>query len=120
MIKSSFKTDTPITGLDIFPTLMEAVGHKMDGNSDGISLFSFLTKREALPERSLVWHFPIYLQGVDPIKDDARDSLFRTRPGSVIRKGNWKLHEYFEDNSLELYQLNNDLGERKNLTESLS
>ena len=33
--------------------------------------------------------------------NENRDSLFRTRPGSVIRKGDWKLHYYFEDNGVE-------------------
>jgi hypothetical protein len=41
--------------------------------------------------------------------------VFRTRPGSVIRMGDWKLHEYFEDGSIELYNLNEDIGEMQNL-----
>jgi arylsulfatase A-like enzyme len=47
--------------------------------------------------------------------DQARDTLFRTRPGSVIRRGNWKLHEYFEDGGIELYHLGRDLSEQHNL-----
>jgi len=41
--------------------------------------------------------------------------LFRTRPGSVIREGNWKLHYYYEDGGAELYNLNIDPGETNNL-----
>ena len=32
-----------------------------------------------------------------------------------MRLGDWKLHEYFEDGGLELYNLRNDIGETTNL-----
>ncbi len=115
-IKEYRKTDVPITGMDIFPTLMDVVNDKNKYNLDGISLLPFLVGNQEIEERALVWHFPIYLEGVDPIKDEARDTLFRTRPGSVIRKGKWKLHEYFENNEFELYNLETDLQEQTDLS----
>ena len=63
--------------------------------------------------KPLYWHFPIYLQRYQT-KNQNRDSLFRTRPGSVVRYGDWKLHEYFEDGGLELYDLKKDLSENYN------
>lgn len=105
----------PITGLDFFPTLMEILGDKNDYKLEGISLLPFLAKNEPIKERALFWHFPIYLEAINPLKEEARDSLFRTRTGSVIQKGKWKLHEYFEDQALELYDLENDIGERMNV-----
>ena len=36
----------------------------------------------------------------------------------MIRRGNWKLHQYFEDGGLELYNLKQDPGETKNLAQS--
>lgn len=116
-IKEHKRIETPITGLDIFPTLMDVVKDTNNYKLDGISLLPLLTENKNLEQRVLIWHFPIYLQGVNPKKDDARDSLFRTRPGSVIRKGKWKLHEYFENGELELYNLETDIGERVNLIE---
>ncbi len=116
-IEKTKKTNAVISGLDIFPTLMDIVNDKNDYNLEGTSLLPLLTENKSVKERSLVWHFPIYLQGVNTKKDDARDSLFRTRPGSVIRKGKWKLHEYFENGELELYDLDTDIGERINLIE---
>ena len=57
-----------------------------------------------LDERPLFWHFPAYLQSYQ-VTHEQRDPLFRTRPCSVIRMGRFKLHEYFEDGALELYDL---------------
>jgi len=115
-IKEFKKTDTPITGMDIFPTLMDVVNDKSDYGLDGVSLLPLLTENKNIDERALFWHFPVYLEGVNPKKDEARDPLFRTRPGSVMRKGKWKLHEYFEDGGIELYNLETDIGERKDLS----
>jgi arylsulfatase A-like enzyme len=33
-------------------------------------------------------------------------------PGGAIRRGDWKLIEFYEDNRLELYNVKNDSGER--------
>ena len=41
--------------------------------------------------------------------------MFRTRPGSVVRKGDWKLHYYFEEKSVELFNLKTDISEKTNL-----
>tara|TARA_R110001606_G_scaffold5509_4_gene25181 strand:+ start:1018 stop:2436 length:1419 start_codon:yes stop_codon:yes gene_type:complete len=109
-------TDTPITGLDIYPTLLDVVNDKEKYSLDGVSLLPFLVEDRAIEERALFWHFPIYLQKVNSKKEQARDSLFRTRPGSVIRKGKWKLHEYFEDGALELYNLEKDIQEKNNVS----
>tara|TARA_R110002049_G_scaffold45868_2_gene133383 strand:- start:2583 stop:4001 length:1419 start_codon:yes stop_codon:yes gene_type:complete len=109
-------TDTPITGLDIYPTLLEVVNDEEKYSLDGVSLLPFLVEDRAIEERALFWHFPIYLQKVNSKKEQARDSLFRTRPGSVIRKGKWKLHEYFEDGALELYNLEKDIQEKNNVS----
>ncbi len=74
-----------------------------------------LTQSGQIPDRTLFWHFPVYLQAYAGIADDSHDPLFRTRPGSALRQGKWKLHEYFEDGRIELYDLESDLGERTNL-----
>ena len=111
------KEHTPITALDLFPTLLEITDTKLPEKTilDGHSLLPLLTKQEPLKQRSLYWHFPIYLQGGN---NDTQDSIFRTRPGSAIRDGDWKLIQYFENNDMELYNLKDDLGERKNLAKA--
>jgi arylsulfatase A-like enzyme len=113
---SSFCT-TPVSNLDFFPTIKDLINS--DANPeyplDGVTLLPVLLNTGNLSERALYWHFPIYLEKYAGVNDQARDTLFRTRPGSVIRQGNWKLHEYFEDSDVELYDLRLDLAESQNL-----
>ena len=66
----------------------------------------------------MFFHFPVYLEAYNKLEDQGRDPLFRTRPGSVIISGQWKLHHYFEDEGLELYDLNQDIGESNNLAKT--
>ncbi len=106
-----------ISNLDIYPTLQNIVEPKIKaGALDGIDLIPILVKNDSV-KRNLYFHFPIYLQKYNELKDQGRDPLFRTRPGSVIISGDWKLHEYFEDSVLELYHLSSDIGEKINLAQ---
>ena len=116
-IEAGTKSDYPVSNLDFYPTILEAAGINvpMDKVLDGQSILPLLVQGKRLKERPLFWHFPIYLESGN---DESQDSLFRCRPGSAIRLGNWKLIEYFENNDFELYNLKNDIGERDNLINS--
>ena len=117
-IKAGSTNRTPIVNMDFFPTFMNILNINLpDKILDGKNILPLL-KGDKIKERPLFWHFPIYLQAYRPAEDDGRDPLFRTRPGSTILFQNWKLHHYFEDNALELYNLEDDLGERNNLVTS--
>ena len=107
-------SEAPITNLDILPTLLELTGilKPEDKILDGISLIPLLTGNKELPERPLYWHFPVYLEGGN---NESQDLLFRTRPGSAIRYGDWKLIQYFENNVIELYNLKDDVSENNSL-----
>jgi arylsulfatase A-like enzyme len=104
--------------VDFYPTFLEVARAEAPGNQvqDGISLLPLLQGQGTIAERPLFWHFPVYLQRGN---EETHDRLFRTRPGSVVRLGRWKLHEYFEDGRLELYDLENDIGEQNNLAGSM-
>jgi len=115
------KSDTPVSGLDFFPTFLAAAGaEKPKGKIlDGHNLLPMMTGKAKLEDRALYWHFPIYLQAYAKKgeKVQTQDPLFRTRPGSAIRRGDWKLIQYFENNDLELYNLKEDIGEANNLAD---
>lgn len=108
-------SEEPVIHMDFFPTLMDILEMEHPGNLDGLSLWPLLRAGESLHERPLFFHFPVYLEAYKKSYDDGRDPLFRTRPGSVIIVGNWKLHYYYEDGGTELYDLDTDPGERHNL-----
>ena len=118
IIKENTINDMPIIGSDIFPTIIDLVGEKTHlADLDGQSLLSHF-KGIDKQERSIFWHFPAYLEmySKDRAFEDSHDKpLFRTTPVSVIRQGNWKLLEFFETGETELYNLEQDKSEKKNL-----
>lgn len=119
VIEPGTSSAVPVTGLDFYPTYLEILDLNADKPLDGESLIGLLNGTGKIEKRPLFWHFPIYLQAYDPATDDGRDPLFRTRPGSTMRYGKWKLHHYFEDMAYELYDLEADVGERNNLAEKM-
>jgi arylsulfatase A-like enzyme len=117
-IKPGSRSDVPVINLDFYPTLLALCGIKITGNKilDGIDISKLLfDPNTKIPQRPLFWHFPVYLQKYAGKEDESRDPLFRTRPGTAMRLGKWKLIEYFEDGALELYNLQKDLGEKNNV-----
>ncbi|MCS1409999.1 MAG: Arylsulfatase [Verrucomicrobia subdivision 3 bacterium] len=111
------RSGQPIIGVDLYPTLCAMM--KTPGPNqvlDGLNLVPLLREDvSTLGARALYWHFPAYLQAYSVVHEQ-RDPLFRSRPCSVIRKGSWKLHHYFEDDGVELYHLPTDIGERYDLS----
>lgn len=116
-VKAGSSNNTPVSGLDILPTFAEMANVPLDENIpyDGLSLLGELTQTSEIEERPLFWHFPIYLEKGN---EDCQDVKFRTRPGSAIRYGDWKLIQYFENNDIELYNLKDDFSEKSNLASS--
>jgi uncharacterized sulfatase len=87
----------------MYPTLLELAGAKRAANQplDGVSLAKLLGDPGQAPAReALYWHLPHYHHGT---------------PASAIRRGEWKLIEFFETGELQLYDLQHDPGEAKNL-----
>ncbi|MDP7275968.1 MAG: sulfatase [Planctomycetaceae bacterium] len=101
---------TPIITVDFYPTLAEIAGTTLpaDQVADGVS-FTPLLRGGSLPDRSLFWHFPGYLQA------NARKGTWRTTPAGAVRSGDWKLIEFFEDGRRELYHTGRDIGETRDL-----
>ncbi|TFH23703.1 MAG: DUF4976 domain-containing protein, partial [Bacteroidia bacterium] len=89
-----------IISTDLYPTLAEVAGVSIDHKIEGTSLLPHLMHSEPIDRETLYWHYPHYHLGM---------------PGGVIREGEYKLIEYFEDGALELYNLVEDPGEAHNL-----
>ncbi len=114
-IQANTISNQNVSNLDLFPTLQTiAAPQKKAAVLDGVNLMPVFKGKPI--ERDLFFHFPIYLQAYKKGKDESKDALFRTRPGSVVISGAWKLHHYYEYNELELYDLLNDEGEQHNLS----
>lgn len=96
------KSNTPICGMDYFPTFLE-LANITDYNEilDGESLVP-LWKGKVADERPLFWHLA---------------SAYKDPPCSIIRKGKWKLIQFLLDGRVELYNLENDLKESENLAD---
>jgi len=105
-----------VSNLDFYPTIKKLVGYNESIDLDGEDLTPIF-KGEKLKKRELYFHFPVYLEPYRVQLDSGTDPLFRTRPGTVIIKDNWKLHHYYEDNKFELYDLEKDVSESENLSE---
>jgi arylsulfatase A len=109
VVQPGSRCTEPVISTDFYPTMLTMAGlpQRPEQHIDGLDLTPLLRQQDTLDRDTLYWHFPNYIGAGHP--DGAT-------PCSVIRSGDWKLIESLEDGSLELYNLNNDLGETKNLT----
>jgi len=98
--------DEPVISCDFYPTILEIAGlpggTEQSAAVDGISLVPLLKNPSThLKRRELFFHYPHYYPTTTPV--------------SSIRAGRWKLLHFWEDDHLELYDLESDLGEKHNL-----
>ena len=102
IIPATTVSETPVTTMDIYPTLMEVARAPLpaDAALDGVSMSPVLRNpRAAIRRDALYWHLPHY---------------HHSTPASAIRRGEWKLIEFFEDDRIELYNLREDPSEQQN------
>ena len=95
----------PVTSSDLYPTCLAATGQPRRPNQhrDGMNLKPLLEGEDSLGREAIFWHFPHYNQHPSAV------------PSSVIRRGPWKLIETYDPEGIELYNLEDDLGETTNL-----
>ncbi|MEI7864304.1 MAG: sulfatase [Chthoniobacterales bacterium] len=101
--KSDSIDRAPLISADFYPTLLEMAGLPLlpDQHLDGVSLVPEL-QGEHSPKRPLFWHYPHY-------------SNQGGAPHGAVRRGDFKLIEWYEDSHVELYNLRKDPGEKTDL-----
>lgn len=94
--------DQPAVSMDFFTTILNIAGVEHEDN-DGVNLLPVLTEKKPIERDELFWHYPHY-----------HGSAWK--PGSALRKGNWKFIVYYEDNRTELFNLKDDPGETTDIS----
>jgi len=97
-------SEIPAITTDLYPTLLDLAGlpARPAQHLDGVSLAPELRGAGGIPSRPLFWHFPHYHGSGH-------------RPAGAVRQGRFKLIEWFESGSVELYDLAADSGESVDL-----
>jgi arylsulfatase A len=102
----------PIVGSDLFPTFCEwaqvpaaALPADLEGGSIAPLLAQEGRGEVRRPREELVFHFPHYQTG--------------NTPHSAIRLGDLKLLKFYEDDSVQLFDLADDPGERHDLAATM-
>ncbi|MDR0575155.1 MAG: sulfatase [Tannerella sp.] len=100
--------DVPVTGPDFFPTILDMSGIQMKPwvKSDGVSFAPLLRGETKIDRDAIFWHFPHY------------SNHGMQSPGGAVRCGDYKLLEYYENNTVQLFNLKNDKEERHDLASS--
>ena len=104
VIKPGSTCDVSVMNTDILPTVLEVcvLPAKPALHRDGVSFASLLRGDKKPVHDALFWHFPHY-------------GNHGSGPCSSVRIGNWKLIEWLEDGSVELFNLATDLREKSDL-----
>ncbi len=105
------ETNFYITGTDYYPTLLEMTGLPLrpEQHLDGKSFKNTLTGNRSInTDRPIFWHSPV-----------PRPVSTGDRANTAVRKGDFKLIDFYEENRLELYNIKNDIGEIKNLANKM-
>ena len=121
-LPSGMASSQVMLGYDLLPTVLEAIGGTASNQEiDGTSIWQFLQPESSLLSRDVYWHFPYYHPetgfGMALQEIGLNDfQVSRTRPCTAMRSADLKLHYFYEDNRLELYDLSQDPSEAHNLS----
>lgn len=100
--KPGVTSDTVVSSIDLFPTVLDVCGVKSTAKPDGVSFAPVLAGKPPTARDAVYWHYPHYAnQG--------------GRPGGAVRSGDFKLIEFYETGRRELFNVKTDLSESRNL-----
>ena len=105
VIEPGRESAEPVISMDFSPTLLEIAGvsGRQQVPSDGTSLVGLFQGRQHLRRDAIYFHYPNYAWHGD------------NRLGAAIRRGAYKLIRNYDDQSVELYNLVEDMSEKKDL-----
>ena len=108
-VKPATRTATPVITMDIHATILETANLKPDPSNvpDGTSLVPMLTGEAELERESIYFHYPNYAFHK------------KNRLASAVRSGDYKLLKFYDDDSVELYNLKNDISESNDLAAAM-
>jgi arylsulfatase A len=111
--KEGSVSDMPVISTDFYPTILEMIGvNPKSGDKNGVDGASFASvlkgdqKAASKISKPLFWHFPHY------------SNHGAQSPGGAVRVGDYKLIEYFENGTVELFNIKNDPAEQQNLAKT--
>ena len=95
----------PVIGHDFYPTILSLANIEppKDRVLDGEDVSLLFNASNGLGRKSIFWHYPHYHGS-------------GWRPGAAIRVGDWKLIEFYESETVELYNLAEDISEQNDLS----
>ncbi|MBU2945799.1 sulfatase [Zobellia uliginosa] len=101
------KINTPVISMDMFPTILEELNLPLrpELHQDGVSLKPVMEGEKSSAHEALFWDYPHYHGS-------------GWTPGQAVRKGDWKLIYFYENDSYELYNLKNDVSEENDLAQT--
>lgn len=100
--------ERPVTGVDHFPTMLEAASLNAQSDIDGESyLGTLLGKPDATRRTAMFWHSPL-----------SRPYSTGDTNASAVTDGDWKLIRWHEFDHYELFNLQLDPDERNNLVDT--
>tara|TARA_R110002050_G_scaffold171837_1_gene303948 strand:+ start:19919 stop:21478 length:1560 start_codon:yes stop_codon:yes gene_type:complete len=102
-------SDQFTANVDFYPTFLDASGIKPDPKQklDGISILPVLENAKTkIKRKPFYWHYPL-----------ENPHFLGGRSSGAIRNDNWKLIEFFEDQRIELYNIDEDISETNDLSQ---
>ncbi len=111
-VRGNTTCEAPVSTVDFYPTFLDLAGilgrRPSEHVLDGESLMPLLRQTGGLDREFLCWHYP-----------RKKPHFLGGRSSGAIRKGDYKLIEFFDTGRRELYNLATDLGEQRNLMQRM-
>ena len=108
-VRAGTTCSTPVISTDVYPTILEVLALEPTPNQpiDGKSLVPLLIESGEFERDTIYFHYPNYAFHK------------KNRLGGAVREGKYKLIKRYGDGELELFDLEDDIGEKENLANRL-